>query len=45
MQQKTINQEAKEMNWKIKDDEAYPIEVILCPFCGARLFNYLKRFD
>ena len=25
------------MNWKIKDNESYPIEVILCPFCGARL--------
>ena len=25
------------MNWKIKDNKVYPIELILCPFCGARL--------
>ncbi|KKK55834.1 hypothetical protein LCGC14_3070600 [marine sediment metagenome] len=25
------------MDWKIKDEEIEPIELIMCPYCGARL--------
>lgn len=25
------------MEWKIKDEDVEPIEIIMCPYCGARL--------